>query len=64
MRADNSPHIVAAARERAAATRERAIATLRRMDAAGQPFSFDAVGVPVVLAEKTTLCRAAAPDLA
>ncbi|MGW1817422.1 DUF6262 family protein [Streptomyces sp. NPDC002125] len=43
MRADNSPHLVAAARERAAATRERAIAALRRMDAAGQPVSFDAV---------------------
>ncbi|MCK1818846.1 DUF6262 family protein [Streptomyces sp. XM83C] len=43
MRADNSPHIIAAARERAAATRERAIAALRRMDAAGQPVSFDAV---------------------
>ncbi|KIE23393.1 transposase [Streptomyces sp. MUSC 125] len=43
MRADNSPHIVAAARERAAATRERAIAALRHMDAAGQPVSFDAV---------------------
>lgn len=43
MRADNSQHIIAAARERAAATRERAIAALRRMDAAGQPVSFDAV---------------------
>ncbi|MFF3389444.1 DUF6262 family protein [Streptomyces sp. NPDC002669] len=43
MRADNSRHIIAAARERAAATRERAIAALRRMDAAGQSVSFDAV---------------------
>ncbi|MFJ9822576.1 DUF6262 family protein [Streptomyces sp. NPDC101151] len=43
MRADNSPHIIAAARQRATATRERAIAALRRMDAAGQPVSFDAV---------------------
>ncbi|WP_331752127.1 DUF6262 family protein [Streptomyces sp. NBC_00829] len=43
MRADNSPHIVAAARSRAAATRERAIAAVRRMDAAGQPVSFDGV---------------------
>lgn len=43
MRADNSPHIIAAARSRAAATRERALTALRRMDAAGQPVSFDAV---------------------
>ncbi|MFD5433213.1 DUF6262 family protein [Kitasatospora sp. NPDC127067] len=43
MRADNSPHIIAAARQRAAATRERAIAALRRMDTAGQPATFDAV---------------------
>ncbi|WP_045693854.1 DUF6262 family protein [Streptomyces rubellomurinus] len=43
MRADNSPHIIAAARQRAAATRERAIAALRRMDTAGQPVTFDAV---------------------
>ncbi|MGB8503517.1 DUF6262 family protein [Mycobacterium sp.] len=43
MRADNSHHIVAAARRRATATRRRAAATLRRMDNAGQPISFDAV---------------------
>jgi hypothetical protein len=43
MRADNSQHIIAAARQRAAATRERAIAAMRRMDAAGQAVSFDAV---------------------
>ena len=43
MRADNSHHIVTAARRRATATRRRAIAALRRMDNAGQPISFDAV---------------------
>ncbi|MFI6688497.1 DUF6262 family protein [Streptomyces sp. NPDC050485] len=43
MRADNSQHIIAAARCRAAATRDRAVAALRRMDASGQPVSFDAV---------------------
>lgn len=43
MRADNSHHIVTAARRRASATRRRAIAALRRMDNAGQPISFDAV---------------------
>lgn len=43
MRADNSHHIVAAARRRATATRRRAAATLRRIDNAGQPISFDAV---------------------
>jgi Family of unknown function (DUF6262) len=43
MRADNSHHIVTAARRRASATRRRATAALRRMDNAGQPISFDAV---------------------
>src|SRR5262245_53842670 len=43
MRADNSHHIVTAARRRATATRRRAVAALRRMDNAGQPISFDAV---------------------
>jgi hypothetical protein len=43
MRADNSHHIVSAARRRATATRRRAIAALRRMDNAGQAISFDAV---------------------
>ena len=43
MRADNSHHIVTAARRRATATRRRAIAALRRMDNAGQAISFDAV---------------------
>jgi Family of unknown function (DUF6262) len=43
MRADNSHHIVTAARRRATATRYRAIAALRRMDNAGQQISFDAV---------------------
>jgi Family of unknown function (DUF6262) len=43
MRADNSHHIVTAARRRASATRRRAIAAIRRMDNAGQPISFDAV---------------------
>ena len=43
MRADNSRHIVTAARDRATATRRRAAAAIRRMDNAGQPISFDAV---------------------
>jgi hypothetical protein len=43
MRADNSHHIVSAARRRATATRRRATAALRRMDNAGQAISFDAV---------------------
>ncbi len=43
MRADNSRHIITAARHRAEQTRQRAIAALRRLDAAGQPISFDAV---------------------
>jgi hypothetical protein len=43
MRADNSRHLIAAARHRAIATRKRAIAALRRMDKAGTPITFDAV---------------------
>jgi hypothetical protein len=43
MRADNSAHLIAAARQRSAATRRRAASTLRRLDAAGQPISFDAL---------------------
>src|SRR5271165_617332 len=43
MRADNSRHIIAAARRRAEQTRERAIAVLRRMDATGQRITFDSV---------------------
>jgi hypothetical protein len=43
MRADNSRHIIAAARHRAEQTRQRAIAALQRLDAAGQPISFDTV---------------------
>ena len=43
MRADNSRHVVAAARRRAAATRKRAVSALRRMDKAGMPITFDAV---------------------
>ncbi|MDX3110019.1 DUF6262 family protein [Nonomuraea angiospora] len=43
MRADNTHHVVAAARRRSEQTRQRAIAALRRMDAAGQHVTFDAV---------------------
>ena len=43
MRADNSHHLIAAARHRAVTTRKRAIAALRRMDKAGTPVTFDAV---------------------
>jgi Family of unknown function (DUF6262) len=43
MRADNSRHVIAAARRRAEQTRERAIAALRRMDATGQRITFDSV---------------------
>ena len=43
MRADNSRHIVAAARRRAEQARQRAVTALRRMDATGQQVTFDAV---------------------
>lgn len=43
MRADNSAHVIAAARRRSAATRRRAAAALRRLDTAGRRVSFDAL---------------------
>jgi hypothetical protein len=43
MRTDNSRHVIAAARRRAEQTRQRAVTTLRRMDATGQPITFDAI---------------------
>lgn len=43
MRADNSHHLIAAARRRSVGTRKRAVTALRRMDKAGQPITFDAL---------------------
>jgi Family of unknown function (DUF6262) len=43
MRADNTRHLVEAARTRAEGTRRRAVTALHRMDAAGQPVTFDSV---------------------
>ncbi len=43
MRADNSAHIIAAARRRAGDARRRATAALRSLDASGQPVTFSTV---------------------
>jgi hypothetical protein len=43
MRADNSPHVIAAAQRRAEQTRQCAPAALRRMDVTGQQVTFDTV---------------------
>jgi hypothetical protein len=43
MRADNSRHVIAAARRRADQTRLRAITTLRRMDSTGARVDFETV---------------------
>lgn len=43
MRADNSRHVITAARQRAEHTRRRAVAALRRLDSTGKPITFDAV---------------------
>jgi hypothetical protein len=43
MRADNSRHVIAAARRRSETTRDHAIAALRRLDTTGTPVTFDAV---------------------
>jgi hypothetical protein len=51
MRADNTRHIITAARQRTEQTRERAIKALRRMDAAGQPIT------PASLASQARVSR-------
>ena len=43
MRADNSQHVIAAARRRSEATKRRAVAALRRIDNAGTPITFDVI---------------------
>ena len=43
MRADNSHHVIDAARRRAQATYRSAVAALRRMDNSGRPITFDAL---------------------
>lgn len=43
MPADNTDHLIAAARQRAAATRRRATAALRRMDTTGTVITFETV---------------------
>lgn len=43
MRADNSRHIVEAARRRSEYTRSKAIQALRSLDATGKPVTFDAI---------------------
>ena len=43
MRADNSHHVIQAAKLRAQQTRQRTVTALRRMDAGGQRITFDGV---------------------
>ena len=43
MRADNTHHLITAARRRASVTRKRAVTALRRMDTAGTPITINAV---------------------
>jgi hypothetical protein len=43
MRADNSHHLVAAARRRSQTTRDNAVRALRRLDTAGRPITVEAV---------------------
>lgn len=43
MRADNTHHVIEAARRRAQITRRRAVAALRRMDNTGLPVTIDAL---------------------
>lgn len=60
MRADNSRHLVTAARRRSQSTRQRALAALRRLEATGRPVTFD------VLAREAGVSRSwlySQPDL-
>ncbi|WP_043631277.1 DUF6262 family protein [Nonomuraea candida] len=43
MRADNSAHLIAAARKRSQATRDKAVRALRRLDATGRPITIETV---------------------
>src|SRR5450759_744298 len=43
MQADNSRHLIAAARQRAERTRQQALTALRALDAKGVPITFEAV---------------------
>ena len=43
MQADNSSHLILAARQRAERTRRQALTALRRLDATGAPITFEAV---------------------
>ena len=43
MQADNSRHLIAAARRRSERTRRQALRALRRLDATGTPITFEAV---------------------
>jgi small-conductance mechanosensitive channel len=43
MQADNSRHLIVAARQRAERTRRQALTALRRLDATGAPITFEAV---------------------
>ena len=43
MQADNSSHLILAARQRAERTRRQALTALRRLDAKGAPITFEAV---------------------
>jgi AraC-like DNA-binding protein len=43
MQADNSRHLIVAARQRAERTRQQALTALRRLDATGAPITFEAV---------------------
>jgi len=43
MQADNSRHLILAARQRAERTRRQALTALRRLDATGAPITFEAV---------------------
>ena len=51
MRADNSGHIIAAARRRSDDARRRATAALRRLDASGQPLTFSTIAAAAGFSE-------------
>ena len=56
MRADNSAHIIAAARRRSDDARRRAVTALRRLDADGQPVTFSTVASAAGVLPLLALC--------
>jgi hypothetical protein len=61
MRADNTRHIMAAARQRRELTRAKAIQALRTLDAEGRPVTFEAVAAAAAVSRSFTASPTSGP---